>query len=230
MKPTIHTKTYIFTFIVTIGIFVGALAASTFFTRQKTEQLKADESKLAIDILSLETQYELLNESSCKTFSRESLRNELDTLYSKLQFIESQVPEDDPEVFRLKRYYSILQIRDYLLTKKMAEECNLPMVFILYFYANKDCPDCQTQEYLLKAARTLYPEIEVYSFDYHLDLSAVQTLITLHNIPPAPPVMDINGKAYATFPSLDALREIVEKELANIATSTAATSTRSTRN
>jgi len=231
MSP-IHTKTYIFTFIATIAIFIVAISASTFITRTKTDQLKADEDRIAINILSLETEFDLLNDSSCKTFNRESLRKELDSLSSRLLFLESQVGYNNPEVFRLKRYYSLLQIKDYLLTKKMSAECNLDTVFILYFYANKDCPDCQTQEYLLRAIRNLYPEVEIYNFDYELDLSAVQTLITLHNIPGAPPVMDINGKAYGIFPDLESLREVIDAELplaTSTATSTKATSTNQTR-
>ncbi len=222
MKSPIHTKTYIFTFFITIAIFLVALWASTFITRQKTAQLKADEDRIAINILSLETEYQLLNDSSCKSFNRESLRKELDNLSSRLQFLESQVGYDNPEVFRLKRYYSLLQIKDYLLTKKMSGECNLDTVFVLYFYANKDCPDCLTQDYLLRAVRSLYPQVEVYNFDYYLDLGAVKTLITLHNIPAAPPVIDINGKAYATFPDLQSLRNIIDAELP-VATSTATT-------
>jgi hypothetical protein len=225
MKPTIHTKTYIFTFIATVAIFIAALSGSTYITRQKTEQLKTSESRLAIDIMSLETQYELLNESSCKTFSREALRSELDSLASKLAFIEGQVGPNDAEVFRLKRYYSILQIRDYLLTKRMSEECKLNTIFILYFYANKDCPDCQTQEYLLRAIKNQYPQVAIYNFDYFLDLSAVKTLISLHTIPPAPPVMDINGKAYGTFPDLESLQKVIAAEMP-VATSTKATSTK----
>src|SRR4051812_7028949 len=114
MRP-IHTKTYIFTLIATLAIFLTGIIFSSYFTRQKTEELKTAEDKIAINILSLETQYDLLKESSCGTFSRESLRQELETLASKLQFLEDQVGVDNPEVFRLKRYYSLLEIKDYLL-------------------------------------------------------------------------------------------------------------------
>jgi hypothetical protein len=91
----------------------------------------------------------------------------------------------------------------------MTEECNLDTIFILYFYANKNCSECQTQELLLRAIRDKYPQVEIYNFDYDLDLSAVKTLITLHNIPPKPPVIDINGKAYASFDSLESMEAVL---------------------
>ncbi len=218
MQP-IQTKTYFFTLFATLALFVVAFAISTYITQKKTEELKSDEDKISINILSLETQYDLLKDSSCKTFNRDTLRSELDTLSSKLQFMEGQVGDDNPDVFRLKRYYSLLEIKDYLLTKKMSEQCHFDTIFILYFYANKDCPDCQTQEFYLRAIRDEYPQTETYSFDYALDLPAVKTLITLHSIPPKPPVIDINGKAYASFDSLDSLDSII-KQYIKIATST----------
>jgi hypothetical protein len=219
MRP-IQTKTYIFALIATLAVFIAAFGVSTYITNRKTQELKAAEDKVAIDILSLETQYDLLNESSCKTFDRGALRQELDSLSSKLNFMESQVGYDNPEVFRLKRYYSLLEIKDYLLTKRMSEQCKTDTVFVLYFYANQDCPECQTQDYLLKAVHNTYPQVEIYNFDYNLDLSAVQTLITLHNIPPKPPVIDINGKAYASFDSLESLTSMIDKELETATSST----------
>jgi hypothetical protein len=222
----LHTKTYLFTFIATLAIFVVAFGVSTFVTKKKTEELKAAEDRISINILSMETQYELLKDSSCKTFDRKALREELDTLASKLEFMEEQVGPQNPEVFRLKRYYSLLQIKDYLLTKKMSEQCNFDTIFILYFYANKDCSECRTQEYLLRAIRNEYPEVEIYSFDYDLDLSAVRTLITLHNIPPEPPVIDINSIVYEPFENLDAIHDLMETLTATTTATSTATTTK----
>lgn len=211
MSP-IHTKTYIFTLVATIAIFGVALFGSTYFARQRTEQIRAEESKIAIDILSLETRYELLKEASCKEFKETNLRGELDELASKLEFMEGQVGKDDAEVFRLQRYHSILQIKYYLLIKNMSEQCNLNRVSILYFYSRKNCTECKRQELLLKAARNDNSAIDIYSFDYELDLSAVQTLITLHNIPSSAPAIDINGRIYAPFESLEDLKIIIANQ------------------
>jgi hypothetical protein len=205
----IHTKTYLFTLTVTIVLFSAAFAISAYLTNKKTDQLKSDEDKISIDILSLQTQYDLLKESSCASFNRDSLRQDLETLASKLQFMENQVGDSNQDVFRLKRYYSLLEIKDYLLSKKMSDQCKSGRIFILYFYSNKNCADCQTQEYYLRAIRDEYPQAEVYSFDYNLDLPAVKTLISIHNIPPRPPVIDINGTAYASFDSLQSIRDVV---------------------
>jgi hypothetical protein len=213
MTP-LHTKTYIFTLIVTLVIFVLAFLISIHFTQIKTENLRMTEDKIAVDILALETQYQLLSDSSCKTFDPSGLREQLDTLSSKLEFIEGQVGTSDPGLIRLRNYYSLLEIRHYLLSKRMSEECNTNKIFILYFYATKDCPQCQIQHYFIRAMRDRYREVEAYTFDYHLDLPAVRTLITLHDIPPEPPILDINGKVYNGFKSLEEIEAVVKPLLA----------------
>ena len=54
---------------------------------------------------------------------------------------------------------------------------------IMYFYSNKgDCSDCEREGFVLTKLREDYPELRVYSFDYNLDLSALQTLVSIYNI------------------------------------------------
>ena len=46
------------------------------------------------------------------------LSQELNSLAEKLSYTEGQFGSDNIEVVRLKQYYSLLQIKDYLLSKK----------------------------------------------------------------------------------------------------------------
>ena len=163
-----HKRTYIISLIATLAIFAAAFIVSSYFNNKKTDSLKASEDKVAIDITSLETQYDILRSSSCSGFNQAALREELDSLSSKLSFMEGQVGANDPEVFRLKRYFSLLEIKDYLLNKQMSAQCKLDNIFVLYFYSEKNCDKCQTQGYLLKAIEAEYPQIEFYSFDFDL--------------------------------------------------------------
>lgn len=225
-----HSILYILAFIITLSIFSAAFFVSSYFNTKKTQELKSIEDKIALDILSVETEYAIIEESSCKEFDRANIRDDLDSLGAKLIYMEGQVGTDNPELFTLKRYHSLLQIRDYLLSKRMSEECKKGGIFILYFYSSPEtCERCQTQEYMLRAIRNKYPMINIYTFDYNLDLPAIQTLITLHNIPKNPPIIDINGKAYAAFDSLADMELLLEPLLQSMASSTA-TTTSSTPN
>src|SRR5207244_4510747 len=96
------------------------------------------------------------------------LPSALSSLGSQLSYMESQ-GGNVAEVTRLKRLYSLLEIKDYLLMKQIAAKCKLKSVFVLYFYSNKgNCEDCAKQGYVLTALAQKYPQLRIYSFDYDL--------------------------------------------------------------
>src|SRR5262249_51793466 len=80
-----------------------------------------------------------------------------------------------------------------------------------YFYSNeKDkCPDCEKEGFVLTKLRQDYPELRVYSFDYNLDLSALQTLISIYEVKDEEPALLINEKAYYGFKSVDDIKEVI---------------------
>ncbi len=208
-------------FVIATLIFITAIAVNTFFNEKRVEQLRAIEEGISIDILSLETQFQLLEEQSCKTISENSvLSSELESLARKLSFAESQLGVNNEEVRRLKRHYSLLEIKDLLLMEKVAEKCDLEPIFLLYFYANDgSCEDCERQGYVLTELTRTYPTLRIYSFDYNLDLAALQTLISVRDIPNELPALVINDTAYSGFQSVADIEAILP-ELATIATST----------
>ncbi len=214
---------YVLTFVITALIFATAIIANNFFNTKRVEQIRSIEDSISIDILSLETQFDLLQEQSCKNISEDSvLSRELDSLARKLSFTEAQLGAKNEEVVRLKRYYSLLEIKDLLLMQKVSEKCDLEPIFLLYFYSNEkgDCPDCLRQGFVLTELAKQYPQLRIYSFDYNLDLSAVETLISVREIPDELPALVINGTPHSGFKSVEEIQEILP-ELVESATSTA---------
>ena len=53
----IDWKKYILVFFITLGLFITASALSNYFGNKKIDQLKSIQDKIAIDILSSETQW-----------------------------------------------------------------------------------------------------------------------------------------------------------------------------
>ena len=220
---------YIVAFLITALIFATALYASNYFNNQRMEDIRATQDIISTDILSLETQFDLLQEHSCIDISENTiLPSALHTLASQLSYMEAQGTKNHDEVTRLKRLYSLLEIKDYLLMKQIALKCKLKPVFILYFYSNKgDCADCQSQGYVLTSLAENYPQLRIYSFDYNLDVSALQTLISIEKINEKLPALLVNGKAYYGFQSVEDVHKILPQLAAlKTATSTSATSTR----
>ncbi len=228
-------KKYIFTFLITVLIFGTAIFASDILNKRKVNEVREIEDHLALDILSSETQFSLLEETSCKDIKNTFLSKELGTLSEKLSYTETQSGFNGEDVDNLKRYYSLLQIKDYLLMKRITEKCAISPTFILYFYSTDpvECEECLKTGYVLTALQEKYPDVRIYSFDYNLDLEAIKTLLSIYKVEYALPALIINGDPYygfrtledleSTVPALSRLKTEYDKKAA--ASSTPATST-----
>lgn len=187
------------------GAITGTVAyAVNYLNNARIAELSAIEDQLAIDTLSLDTQFSLLEAAPCdSSASSTTLTSELSNLGDRLSYTESQLGKDNAQVVRLKKQYSLLEIRDYLITKELAAACGTKPVTVLYFYSNAgDCADCDNAGYALSYLHTTYPSLRVYSFDYNLDLGALKTLIAVTKIRGPLPAFVINGAHSYGFTSL----------------------------
>ena len=182
MDNNIDWKKYLIVFLITVSLFLTASYVSNYFGNKKIDQLKSIQDKIAMDILSSETQFSLLAELSCKNISDTVYSPEIGELGNKLEWSQNNLGAT-LEVSYLKKYYSLLQIKDYLLAKKISERCGVKSAFILYFYTTLDnCSLCQKQGIVITSLRDKYPELRVYSFDYSIDLSAVKSMLQIYKI------------------------------------------------
>ncbi len=203
---------YIIAFVITAFLFLTAFYLSNFFSNKKIKEIRNIENTIAIDILSSETQFDLLEELSCGNVNDSILSQELNDLAAKIEFSENQELGSDEERASLRKYYSLLQIKDYLLMKKAEDKCGLKTTNIIYFYSNKiDCEDCEKQGYILTDIRQDYPDVRVYAFDYNLDLSALKALITIYKVkePERLPALVINGEVYYGLQQFEDIQAIV---------------------
>ncbi len=210
MQNEINWKKYFFSFVITAIIFATAIYLSSYFSQKKIDEIRGIQDKIYIDILSSETQFALLEESVCKDVGSETLSKELGILEEKLSSTERERGFDDPEVQNLKKYYSLLEIKDYLLMNKISQKCNKTPLSIIYFYStDPTCSDCERQGYVLTKLRQDYPDLRVYSFDYNIDLSAVKTLISINKVKNNLPALIIKDKSYYGFQSIEMLEKSV---------------------
>lgn len=204
-------KKYVYAFLITAIIFVTAILASNYFSQKKMNELKNIESRIAVDILASETQFSLLSELSCREISNDFLSKELAVLGDKLSYTEQNRGSDDLEVLNLKKYYSLLQIKDFLLMQKIKDRCGNDTLSIIYFYSNtkNKCNDCSKEGMVLTRLRQEYPELRVYSFDYDLNLSALQTLIGIYSVKDEQPALIIKDEVYYGFKTIEEIKEIM---------------------
>ncbi len=211
MNNNFDWKKYLIVFLITIGLFLTALYLSNYFSDKKINQLKSIQDKIAIDILSSETQFSLLSELSCKNISDSIFSGELNDLGNKLEWSQNNLGATD-EVTYLKKYYSLLEIKDYLLAKKISQRCGTKSAFILYFYTTaENCSLCEKESVVLGALRAEYPELRVYSFDYSTDLSAISSMLQIYKIKDTVlPAVVIDDNLLTGFHSIDELKKMVQ--------------------
>lgn len=208
----IDWKKYLIVFLFTVGIFLSASYISNYFSNKKVGQLKAIQDKISIDILSSETQFSLLSELSCKNISDSVLSGELGELAKRLEWGQENLGMTDTVLY-LKKYYSLLEIKDYLLSKKISARCGKKAAFILYFYTTaENCSECEREGLALSALRDKYPELRVYSFDYSIDLSAVKSMLQIYKIEDTKlPALVVDENVLTGFHGMEELESIVKE-------------------
>lgn len=199
---------YVLVFLITLGLFVLLFLFSDFFYARRVAEVRRIENNINQSILESELQYALLADISCEENGAQGsfLLAELNDLATRLSYLEEQRGADDAEVVALKKYYSLLQVKDYLLLRERGRECGERPPSILYFYSNKgDCPDCTKMGFVLTAMREDYENLHIYSFDYNLGLSVIETLKRIYNLSGELPALVINRKPYYGFRSREEL-------------------------
>lgn len=210
--------------LITLALIGTIFFAIRYLNNARVADLNAIEDQISIDTLSLDTQFSLLEAAPCGSVaSSTELTGELSDLGDRLSYTENQLGTSNAQVVQLKEQYSLLEIRDYLITKQLAAACNTKPVTVLYFYSNAgDCADCDKAGYALSYLRDTYPNLRVYSFDYNLDLGALRTLVSLEKLKGPLPAFVVNGKISYGFKDLATLEAQFPKgALANpVATTT----------
>jgi len=208
----IDWKKYVVVFLITLTLFFTASYVSNYFGDRKIHQLELIQDQISIDILSSETQFALLSELSCKNISNSILSGELNELGRKLKWGQENLGNTET-VSYLRKYYSLLQIKDYLLTKKISERCDKKAAFILYFYTTKEnCSECERESLVLSLLKEKYPELRIYSFDYSIELSAVESLLQIYKIEDTKlPALVVDDEVLTGFQDIDFLEDFVAR-------------------
>lgn len=211
MRTKIDSKKYTLAFVITALVFAGAILVSNYFADKRLSEVRAIESKISMDIISSETQFALLKDFSCKAIDhRAGFSEELNTLAQKLSYMEETFGESDPEVINLKKYYSLLEVKDYLLVSEVNEKCGTKPITVIYFYSNNgDCDECTREGYVLTELRKEFPELRIYAFDYNLDLSVVKTMKSIYEIKNTLPALVIWDEPYYGFKGSEDIEKII---------------------
>jgi hypothetical protein len=206
-------KKYFIALFITAALFGIAFFASKYFNDQKINEIKEVQNQVTVDIISSETQFDLLQELSCQDQDSDYLSGEISNLADKITYAEQNL-SDQKELTLLKQQYAIVEVKDFLLTKRISERCKQDTVTILYFYKNANvCTDCVRQGYVLDTLHKKYPGIRVYSFDTGLDSSTVRALISIYKVSDQQPSLVIDGKTENKFMAVEDIEKLLPTSL-----------------
>jgi hypothetical protein len=227
------TRNALFALAISLAIIGTVLYAVNYLNRERIAQLNDLQDRVATDTLSVETQFALLEQAPCADPGEGNiLSQEVSDLGERVDVTETRLGSNDSQVIELKKQYTLLQIRDYLLTQRLANSCKMSPTVALYFYSNTpgSCADCDRASYALLYLHKTYPALRVYAFDYNLDLGALKTLEAVKKVKPTFPAFVINEKLSYGFNTLDTFKTQFPASLfaTTTATSTTATSTPTT--
>lgn len=202
-------KNYAIAFVITAIIFGTTLGLSSWLNDKRVDELRQIQDSISINLLSSDMQFTLLRDANCEDLFNTSIGKELGDLADRLSYMETIGKGSDAEVVTLKKYYSLLEIRDFLLANSAATKCPKRPIPILYFYGS-DCPDCVKQGQVLTFLRQHHPDVlRVYSFDHSLDVSALRTLANVYKVTEPFPAIIIKGKAYNGFKSIEDIQSLI---------------------
>lgn len=208
----IDTKKYLLTFFITAAIFGAAVFTANYFQNKRLIEMQDISNNIANDISSNEIQFDLLSELSCRDVGSEKLSQEINEMWQKIEFIESQVGSGSPEVTQLKKQYAILQVKDYILMKRISDRCKKEIMFAFYFYGNeKNCETCKKTGETLTELKLSYPQLRIYSFDYALDLSIIRTIISIFNVNEPLPVIIVWDEVANGYQNMVQLESLLKK-------------------
>ena len=118
------TRNILIALVMTVAIVGTIVYAVSYLNRARLAELTAIEDQIAIDTLSLDTQFSLLAAAPCDNAASSTvLTGELGDLGARLSYTENQLGSDNAQVIRLKQQYSLLDfaaLREVLVEKVLA--------------------------------------------------------------------------------------------------------------
>ncbi len=198
-------------FSLTLAIFFAVFRFVSFENAMKRKEISSLQENVLIDLMANETQFDLLKTAPCDSIIEgSSLSNKMDEIGRKLTFAENHDEDNSDELISLKKYYSLLEVKDYLLSQELVKKCPKSNVHSIVYFYKEDCEECVKQGYVLSEIKKRYPWVRIYSFDYDLDFPVIKSFGEIYHVEKGSfPVLIFNGKKYQGFISVEEIESTI---------------------
>ncbi len=209
---TINKQKYLSVFAITTLIFLSGILLGNYFSDSKVSELSEMTERIQLNTLGAELQFLIISKEPCRLLNESDLSKELNSIGSKLEFMENELGTDNKKVLNLKEYYQLLELRHWLLLKQAHEKCNQNFNLIIYFYTNKrDCDRCREQGGVLTYLRQKDQRLSIYSFDDDIENPAMLSIKELYEVKESMPTLIINEQTYEGFMNSKQIEEALSK-------------------
>jgi len=199
-------------FLFALILFLLGIFSGYYLNQKKIENIENLEKDILVSLQDIDVLFSEINESNiCENKKYlDRIGEELDKYAIKLSFLEENLGKNNEMVIRLKKPYTILLIKHYLLTREI-KNCE-KIVIILFLYSNK--PEyislSENEGIILGYIKKKYgnEKIKVYSLDVELGLKNVENIIEKYNIKKYPSLI-INDEVYS-YLDKDKLENIIK--------------------
>lgn len=181
VKRKIRTTLYLAALVITISIFavgiiVGFQINNTLEGQFTNELQQIQTASVNSELLALlATNNTQVKQNVCESLLKNypQIASQTSDLGEKLSLLEEKQGKQNQDVIFLKKQYFALEARDFLLFKRLREECNANYTLVLYFYGDETCTSgipcrqaIQNAELQLTQLKNANPsKILIYSFD-----------------------------------------------------------------
>lgn len=169
--------------IISTMLFIGVFTFGYYIAYSGLNKNSDDQGNLRDSFLELQLQKELIS-SSCENFNLEVFSKDLENMADYMITLEEKLGKNDPIVLNQKKTYSLIQIEHMLLVEEKIEKCNTNQEILIFFYSNEPefIGNAEEVGYIITTFREKYDNVFVYSFDYDLDMTILETLKQINNV------------------------------------------------
>ena len=98
---------------------------------------------------------------------------------------------------KLKGETDLMSLRAWIIARNIQQQCKNDIVPVLFIYSGY-CPECESQDAVLKSVKGAHPEVMVYAIDFGMNQDATNLLKAAYSIT-STPSMIINHTLYRSL-------------------------------
>jgi hypothetical protein len=213
VKGKTNWRVYIIAAVITLVIFSLGVGLGYWISNEKYDIIKYDLENLQLQQKDIELELFLTNSigtGSCKTLNYEIERTATQSteLGQKVSYYDNEMIKN-PDFYAIKKQYILNLIQLWSYWELFKKNCNSSVNTVLYFYAVKNCNDCQAQGFVLSFLKEKYPEkIMIFALDKDEELYSLNLVKNTYNVTIAPTIV-INNEKYENLKDMNELKNLL---------------------